>query len=310
MVAAGESLYAIRDPHGLRPLVLGSKGESWIAASETCALDLISAKFEREVKPGELVEIGPSGIFSEFPQEKSEPAGCSFEPIYFSRPDSVQDGTSVYEVRRKMGEVLAKEHPVEADVVIAIPDSGVPMALGYSNASGIPLELGLVRNHYVGRTFIEPSQSIRDFGVKLKLNAISSVLNGKKVVVIDDSIVRGTTSKKIVRMLRQAGAKEIHFRVGSPPITHSCHYGVATPNRKSLLAAQKDTQEICRLLGANTLGYLSKEGLLASLKGNGYCTACFTGDYPAEIFEEVPSQPTDGKGPGLFAKVEGAIFKA
>jgi amidophosphoribosyltransferase len=208
-----------------------------------------------------------------------------------------------------MGRVLAREHPVEADVVIAIPDSGVPMALGYSQEAHIPLELGLVRNHYVGRTFIEPSQSIRDFGVKLKLNAISSVLDGKRVVVIDDSIVRGTTSTKIVRMLRGAGASEIHFRIGSPPITHSCHYGVATPDRRKLLAAQKDVREICRFLGADSLAYLSIGGLREALKAEGYCTACFTGDYPEEIFEPVEPQPTDEVGPGLYAQVTGPRWR-
>jgi amidophosphoribosyltransferase len=304
VVAAEDTLYAVRDPYGLRPLVLGQKGQTWILASETCALDLIDAKFVREIKAGEFLElkVGEKEA-SEFPFEKKTEAFCSFEPIYFSRPDSTQNGSAVYLQRKRIGEALAKEYPAEADLIVAIPDSGVPMAIGYSQATGIPLELGLIRNHYVGRTFIEPSQAIRDFGVKLKLNAIDGVLKGKRVVVIDDSIVRGTTSTKIVRMLREAGAKEIHFRVGCPPITHSCFYGVDTPDRTKLLAAQITVDKIRDLLGADSLGYLSKAGLKEALssKASGYCMACFTGDYPEDVCTPISKQPTDADGPGYFA---------
>ena len=304
VVAAEDTLYAVRDPYGLRPLVLGKKGSTWIVASESCALDLIDARLVREIKPGEflILKEGQEEA-AEFPFEKKPEAFCSFEPIYFSRPDSTQNGSAVYVQRKRMGEILAKEYPTEADVVVAIPDSGVPMAIGYSQATGIPLELGLIRNHYVGRTFIEPSQAIRDFGVKLKLNAIEGVLKGKRVVVIDDSIVRGTTSTKIVRMLREAGAKEIHFRVGSPPITHSCFYGVDTPDRKKLLAAQITVDKIRDLLGADSLGYLSKAGLKEALsdKSQGYCMACFTGSYPEDTCAPISKQPTDADGPGYFA---------
>lgn len=304
-VLSGEGkLYASRDPFGLRPLVIGKRGEAFIVASETCALDLIDAEYVREVEPGEVVRLTKSGdIESQFPFGKQQRAFCSFEPIYFSRPDSRQGDESVYNIRKRMGEVLAKEFPVEADLVMAIPDSGVPMAIGYSHATGIPLELGLIRNHYVGRTFIEPSQAIRDFGVKLKLNAVEGVLKGKKVVVIDDSIVRGTTSTKIVRMLRRAGAEEVHFRIGSPPITHSCFYGVSTPNRERLLAAQIPVDKIRELLDADSLAYLSQEGLKSALNDDkqSHCMACFNGCYPVDIHKEVEKQPTDETGPGIFS---------
>jgi len=304
VVAAEDTLYAVRDPYGLRPLVLGKKGDTWIVASESCALDLIDAQLIREIKAGEflILKEGQEEA-SEFPFEKKPEAFCSFEPIYFSRPDSTQNGSAVYLQRKRMGEILAKEYPTEADVIVAIPDSGVPMAIGYSQATGLPLELGLIRNHYVGRTFIEPSQAIRDFGVKLKLNAIEGILKDKRVVVIDDSIVRGTTSTKIVRMLREAGAREIHFRVGSPPITHSCFYGVDTPDRKKLLAAQITVDRIRDLLGADSLGYLSRAGLKEALsdQSKGYCMACFTGNYPEDICTAISKQPTDADGPGYFA---------
>jgi amidophosphoribosyltransferase len=302
VLATKDTLFAVRDPYGLRPLVLGQKGGAWIVASETCALDLINADFVREIKPGEMLQLQKNcQAVSEFPFAKKPEAFCSFEPIYFSRPDSTQNGTSVYVQRKRMGEVLAKEYPTEADVVIAIPDSGVPMAIGYSQATGIPLELGLIRK------FIEPSQSIRDFGVKLKLNAVAGVLKDKRVIVIDDSIVRGTTSTKIVRMLRAAGAKEVHFRIGAPPITHSCYYGVDTPDRKKLLAAQHKIDKILELLGADSIAYLSIEGLKEALskKTEGYCMACFTGNYPEDICTTVLSQPTDAEGPGYYASTKG-----
>ena len=305
IVMGEERLYAARDAHGLRPLVIGKRGEALVLASETCALDLIDAEYIRDVEPGEVVMLTNSGeIESRFPFSHTQKAFCSFEPIYFSRPDSRQGGTSVYNLRKRMGEVLAQEFPVEADLVMAIPDSGVPMAIGYSHATGIPIELGLIRNHYVGRTFIEPSQAIRDFGVKLKLNAVEGILRGKTVVVIDDSIVRGTTSTKIVRMLRRAGVKRVHFRIGSPPITHSCFYGVSTPDRKRLLAAQIKVEKIRELLDADSLAYLSIEGLrkaLGDTEKQNHCMACFTGDYPVDIFTKVEPQPTDDGGPGISA---------
>ncbi|MFK7823907.1 MAG: amidophosphoribosyltransferase [Oligoflexales bacterium] len=296
-IIAKDRLYGIRDPFGFRPLVLGKKGPAWMLASETCALDLVGAAFVREVEPGEVIRLSRAGIESFYPLPKPETkASCAFEPIYFSRPDSRISNQSIYELRKRMGEVLAEESPVEADLVLAVPDSGVPMAIGYSQNSGIPMELGLVRNHYVGRTFIDPYQSKRDFGVKLKLNPVKSVLRDKRIIVIDDSVVRGTTCVKIVQMLRNAGAKEIHFRVGSPPITHSCYYGVSTPDRKKLLAAQKTLKEICEMLDADTMAYLSVEGLKKALhpsNSNDYCYACFTGRYPEKIFCDIPEQPTD-----------------
>jgi amidophosphoribosyltransferase len=238
---------------------------------------------------------------------KRPAAFCAFEPIYFARPDSKVFGEVIYNARRRMGTILAREAPArDADIVIAVPDSGVPMAMGFSEESGLPLELGLVRNHYVGRTFIQPAQEIRDFGVKLKLNPVRSVLEGKSVVVVDDSIVRGTTSAKIIRLIREAGARRVHLRIGSPPITHSCFYGVDTPNRANLLAAQKTVEAIRQLLGADSLAYLSTDGLRLALHDEGrsprFCTACFTGKYPEEIHADVPRQPTDGPGPGHFAE--------
>jgi amidophosphoribosyltransferase len=285
--------------------VIGKLDNSYVAVSETCALDLIDAEFVREVEPGEIVTLSNEGMESEFPLERKKTSKfCAFEPIYFARPDSRIFGEEIYSLRKEMGKALAKEAPVECDTVIAVPDSGVPIAQGFGDALGIPVELGLVRNHYVGRTFIQPSQEIRDFNVKLKLNPVKSVLEGKRVAVIDDSIVRGTTAVKIIRMLRKAGAKEVHLRVGAPPITHSCFYGVDTPKRKRLLAAQKNVQEICELLGADSIGYLSVDGLKEVLnkRKNGddsYCVACFTGKYPEPTFKDIEEQPTDSKGTGL-----------
>lgn len=301
-----DRLFAVRDPFGFRPLVLGRRGQAVVVASETCALDLIDASFEREVAPGEIVEIYQDGfIRSYFPVEKVKKAFCSFEPIYFARPDSQIFGEEIYSLRKRMGACLARESHVEADVVIAVPDSGVPMALGYASEVKLPLELGLVRNHYIGRTFIEPSQSIRDFGVKLKLNPVGSTLKGKRVVVVDDSLVRGTTSVKILRMLRKAGAKEIHMRLGSPPITHSCYFGVDTPERSQLLAAQQNIEEIRDFIGADTLAFLSREGLKEALghrNCDNYCYGCFSGDYPEDTGQEIHPQPTDRLGgPGLRA---------
>lgn len=307
VILTEDRLFALRDPFGFRPLVLGRKGGAAIVASETCALDLIDAKFEREVAPGEIIEISAEKIQSHINGQRPEQrhAFCSFEPIYFARPDSVIFSEPLYEVRKNLGRELAAESGVEADVVIAVPDSGVPMAIGYSQKSGIPHEVGLVRNHYIGRTFIEPTQSIRDFGVRLKLNPVESVLRGRRVIVVDDSLVRGTTSVKILRMIRSAGAKEIHVRIGSPPITHSCYYGVDTPSRDKLLAAQKNVKDICEFIGADSLAYLSVDGLQRALNDQAktkYCYACFSGNYPEEICSEILPQPTDAKGPGLRAK--------
>lgn len=303
VILSDDRLYAVRDPFGFRPLVIGRRHDAHIVVSETCALDLLDADFLREVEPGEVVEITPQTVTSHFPLAKRRSAFCAFEPIYFARPDSRIFGEVVYDQRKRMGEVLAREAPApDADLVIAVPDSGVPMAMGFAEASGLKLELGLVRNHYVGRTFIQPAQEIRDFGVKLKLNPVRRILEGKSVVVVDDSIVRGTTSAKIIRMIRMAGARSIHLRIGSPPITHSCFYGVDTPSRDHLLAAQNHAEQIRTLLGCDTLAYLSTAGLAEAL-GSGaqasYCTACFTGRYPEQVHATIPEAPTDQRGPGL-----------
>lgn len=296
-ILSKDKLFAVRDPFGFRPLVIGRRGKAVVVASETCALDLIDAEFEREVRPGEIVEIGMNGkTISHFPVQSKKQAFCSFEAIYFSRPDSQVFGQEVYETRKKIGQKLANESHVDADLVIPVPDSGVPMAFGYAQAASLPLEMGLVRNHYVGRTFIEPSQSIRDFGVKLKLNPVRSILRGKRVVVVDDSLVRGTTSAKILRMIREAGASEIHLRLGSPPITHSCFFGVDTPCRKDLLAAQKNIESIRDVLGADTLAFLSIDGLYEALgdsKRSRFCMACFTGDYPEDICRKLEPAAMD-----------------
>ena len=296
VLATQKKLYGMRDPYGFRPLVLGKKDEAYILASESCALDLLGAEYIRDINPGELLTLKKGEIKSNLLPQTASPHYCSFESIYFSRPDSLLGENSVYEYRKKMGRILARENPVEADLVIAVPDSGVPAALGYSEEAGLPLELGLVRNHYVGRTFIEPTQQIREFGVKLKLNPISSVLKDKRVVVIDDSLVRGTTSTKIIRMLKDAGAKSIHLRISSPPIAYSCHYGVSTPTRTNLLAAQKTIPQIEKDLGVTSLKFLSLKGLEESLKKNSpgkHCQACFNGLYPEEIFCKIPAAPAD-----------------
>ncbi len=275
-------MIAARDPNGFRPLCIGKQGSSYVVASESCALDLIEAEFIREIEPGELVVIDKNGITSFFPWKKVKPTPCIFEFVYFARPDSYIFGKNVYMVRKEMGRELAREHGVKADVVIAVPDSGVPAAMGYAEESGIPFELGLIRNHYVGRTFIEPQQSIRHFGVKIKLNPVRDILKGKRVVVIDDSIVRGTTSRKIVKMVRNAGASEVHMRISSPPTSYPCYYGIDTPNRKELISATHTLDEIRKYITADSLGYLSHYGLLKSVgtENTSHCTACFSGDYP------------------------------
>lgn len=282
-----DSLIAVRDSKGFRPLVLGQRtykeGRSWVVASETCAFDLIGAEFVREIEPGEIVKIDSQGISSDFYSQDSEKAQCIFEHVYFSRPDSNVFGLNAYATRKKMGQALAQEHPVEADLIIPIPDSGIPAALGYSEYSKVPFELGIIRNHYIGRTFIQPSQSIRSFGVKIKLNPQKDILKGKKVVVVDDSLVRGTTSQKIIHLVRQAGAQEVHFRVASPPILSPCFYGVDTPEKEQLIASQHSISEIQEFIEADTLAYLSHEGMLRAVQGashKGFCSACFTEKYP------------------------------
>ena len=275
-------MIAVRDPYGFRPLCLGKLGQSYVVASESCALDLIEAEFIREIEPGEMIVVDRNGMTSFMPWKKVAPQPCIFEFVYFARPDSLIFGKNVYMVRKEMGRQLAREHSVEADLVIAVPDSGVPAAMGYAEEAGLPFELGLIRNHYVGRTFIEPQQSIRHFGVKIKLNPVREILKGKRVVVIDDSIVRGTTSRKIVKMVRNAGASEVHMRISSPPTSFPCYYGIDTPNRKELISASHSLEEIRKYITADSLGYLSNEGLRDSVgTGNStYCTACFSGDYP------------------------------
>jgi amidophosphoribosyltransferase len=281
-----KSMVGVRDPFGIRPLLLGKIRTGYVLVSETCALDLIEAEFIREVEPGEMVIIGEHGINSLKPFEECVPRPCIFEYIYFARPDSTIFGNFVYDVRKKLGEKLAEENPVEADIVIPVPDSGVVATLGYSEKSDIPFELGLIRNHYVGRTFIEPGQSIRHFGVKVKLNPVKSVIKDKRVVVVDDSIVRGTTSRKIVKMLREAGAREIHFRVSSPPTRFPCFYGIDTPTRKELIASTHDIEEIRKYITADSLGYLSLQGLANCVDCMTYCDACFSGDYPTLHLED------------------------
>lgn len=275
-----------RDPWGWRPLVLGKLGDSFIVASETCALDLVGAKYEREVEPGEVLVFSDGKMSSHRPFPKpSKKAFCIFEHVYFSRPDSEVFGRDVYETRKGFGRALAEEHPIEADMVVPVPDSGVPAALGYSEASGIPFQMGLIRNHYVGRTFIEPTDQIRHFGVKIKLNPSRGLVKGKRIILVDDSIVRGTTSRKIVDMLREAGAKEIHFRISSPPTRWPCFFGIDTPNRKELIAAQHQPEEIKDYVNCDSLAYLSVDNLFYFNKDHGewFCDACFSGNFPVPL---------------------------
>ncbi|NLV31739.1 MAG: amidophosphoribosyltransferase [Acidobacteria bacterium] len=282
-----EYLLAARDPHGFRPLCLGQVNGSYAIASETCAFDLIDAEYVRDVEPGEVVRIEEKSLESEMPLPKERPAFCVFEHIYFSRPDSIVFGRTVNSSRREMGRHLAVEHPVDADVVVPIPDSGVSASIGYSRESGIPLEFGLIRNHYVGRTFIEPRQSIRNFGVKVKLNPVREILRGKRVILIDDSIVRGTTSRKIVQIVRAAGAREIHMRITAPPVIAPCYYGIDIPTRHELIASMKSVEDICRFIGADSLGYLSLQSVFRAVDDRKqYCSACFTDRYPTEVAPE------------------------
>ncbi|MBO0910275.1 MAG: amidophosphoribosyltransferase [Acidobacteria bacterium] len=296
-----DRIFAARDPHGFRPLAMGripASGDrlsgSMVFASETCAFDLIGAAYEREVRPGELVIVGPEGISSRYYAPAARQSSCIFEHVYFSRPDSNVFGRSVQESREQLGRQLAIESPAEADIVVPVPDSGVTAAIGYAAESGIPLRFGLIRNHYVGRTFIEPQQSVRDFGVRLKLNPVRNLLAGKRVVLIDDSIVRGTTSKKIVRMVRGAGAKEVHMRISCPPTISPCFYGVDTPRKNELIAANNTIEEIREFVGADSLAYLSLEGLKKACRDGEkttYCTACYTGRYPTHLLDVEEIQP-------------------
>ncbi|HEX4346418.1 MAG TPA: amidophosphoribosyltransferase [Vicinamibacterales bacterium] len=277
-----DRLIAVRDPHGFRPLAIGRLDDAWVVCSETCAMDLIGATYVRDVEPGEVAVISRDGLRSIKPFAPAPLAHCVFEHVYFARPDSYVFGKSVNEVRTNLGRILAREQRVEADVVVPIPDSGVCAAMGYAEESGIPLRMGLIRNHYVGRTFIQPQSAIRHFGVKVKLNPVRSILEGRRVILVDDSLVRGTTSRKIVKMVRAAGASEVHVRISCPPTISPCFYGVDTPRRADLIAATHTLEEIKRYLQADSIGYLSLEGLMAAVgtSGNQYCSSCYTGHYP------------------------------
>jgi amidophosphoribosyltransferase len=297
-----DMLIGARDPVGIRPLMLGRLGSAYVLASETCALDIVGAEFVREIENGEIVTITAEGAESHRPFPKRPARPCIFEYIYFARPDSIVGGRNVYEIRKQMGVQLAREAPAQADVIIPIPDSGVPAAIGYAQESGTPFELGIIRNHYVGRTFIEPEQRIRQLGVKLKHSANASAIRGNRVVLIDDSVVRGTTSKKIVQMMFEAGAREVHLRVSSPPITHPDFYGIDTPRTSELLAANMSVEEMCAFIGATSLAFLSVDGIYRALGYEGrdnrspqFTDHCFTGDYPTSL--------TDRNGPARAAQL-------
>lgn len=301
-----EEIIGVRDPHGIRPLVLGRLGDAHILASETCALDIIGADFVRDIEPGEMITLTEKGAVSTHPFARKESRFCIFEYVYFARPDSRMEGRSVYDMRRRIGEELAREAPCTgADIIVPVPDSGVPSALGFAEASGIPFGLGIIRNHYVGRTFIEPTDRIRHLGVKLKHNPNRVLIEGKKIVLVDDSIVRGTTSKKIVDMVRAAGAKEVHMRISSPPTAHSCFYGIDTPSTEELLAHKSSVAEIARWIGVDSLAYVSPDGLYRAMGEAGrnadkpqFCDACFTGDYPVALADQTGCR-TGAKVTGL-----------
>jgi amidophosphoribosyltransferase len=305
LVLTPDELYAVRDPRGFRPLVLGklpateSAPETWLVASETCAFDLLNAQYVREIEPGEMVRISKSGIESIHFAPQKPYQHCIFEHVYFARPDSIIFGRSVNASREALGRVLAREHPVDADIVVPVPDSGVPAAVGYALESKIPFHLGLIRNHYIGRTFIEPSQAIRNFGVKLKLNAVRGLIEGQRVILVDDSIVRGTTSRKIVRMVREAGAKEVHVRISCPPTVSPCYYGVDTPTKEELIASSNTPEEIGRYLGADSLGYVSLSALRRAVgdPAGTFCTSCYTGVYPTDL---VQLEVREGSGNGTL----------
>jgi len=281
VIQSRSKMFAIRDRNGFRPLSLGRVGEGYVVASETCAFDLIGATFVRDIEPGEMVVFSENRAPQSLKIFDPEPKKCIFEYVYFARPDSQVYGQSVYEMRKNMGEALALEQPIDADMVVPVPDGGVPAAIGYSQKSGIPYEMGIMRNHYIGRTFIEPTQQMRDLKVKMKLSPMENLIKGKRIIVVDDSIVRGTTSRQIIHMLKLAGAKEVHMRISSPPTTDPCYYGVDTPTKENLIASNMSIDEICTFIEADSLAYLSNEALLNSCnaKGDEYCTACFTGNY-------------------------------
>jgi amidophosphoribosyltransferase len=297
LLLTNEALIGVRDPMGVRPLVLGRLEDAWIIASETCGLDIIGARYVRDVEPGEIVMVDGSGLRSIKPFARQQRRFCVFEHIYFARPDSKIEGVGVYEARKKIGMELAKESPVPADLVVPVPDSGVPAAIGYAQASGLPFELGIIRNHYVGRTFIEPADHIRHLGVRLKHNANRAMIEGKRVILVDDSIVRGTTSMKIVEMVRNAGAREVHMRIAAPPTTHSCFYGIDTPERDKLLASHYDVDGMAKFIKVDSLAFLSIDGLYRAMglpgrdpKAPGFCDACFTGDYPISLDDLIGSE--------------------
>ncbi len=302
VVLTEHELIAVRDPHGFRPLVLGRLNDATIVTSETCALDLVRAEYSREIEPGEMVVVNESGVRSLRVMGPAPLKRCIFEYVYFARPDSLLYGRNVYAVRKLQGRALARECPAIADIVVPVPDSGNAAALGYAEESRLPFEMALIRSHYVGRTFIEPRQSIRHFGVKIKFNPVSEFLRGRRIVLIEDSLVRGTTLRKVIPMLRQAGAREVHMRIAAPPTTHSCFYGIDTPTREELLASSHTVEQIRRYITADSLGYLSWDGLYSFMEGReGFCDACFTGNYPVEI----PRQTAPAQLPLFYASEEG-----
>jgi amidophosphoribosyltransferase len=292
LILTEDAMYVALDPNGFRPLALAKMGDAYVVASETCAFDVVGAKYVRDIKPGEMLVISDAGVESEMYSSTIDHTICSMEYIYFSRPDSNIDNINVHAARKNMGRVLANEAPIEADVVIGVPDSSISAAIGYAEESGIPYEIGLIKNRYVARTFIQPSQELREQGVKMKLSPVRSIVEGKRVVMVDDSIVRGTTSRRIVQMLRDAGASEVHVRIGAPPIKNPCYYGIDTSTREELIAAKNTVEDICKEIGADSLEFISLEGLLGAIGRNhegptrGQCTACFTGCYPTVIYDE------------------------
>lgn len=294
VLSSPDSLYAFRDPNGIRPLVLGKLPDNrgWVVSSETCGLDIVGAEYVREVAPGEIVRINSEGISSQIAVEPERRASCLFEYVYFARPDSVMDGISVYQSRRSMGRILAQEAPVEADLVLGVPDSGLPSAMGYAIESGIPYSDGIVKNRYVGRTFIEPTNEMRQMGIRVKLNPLSSVISGKRLIVIDDSVVRGNTSKKLVDMLKSAGAREVHLRIVSPEVRWPCFYGIDTDTQDQLIAANMTNEEMCDFIGCDSLAFISVQGLHNAVcsEHEGFCDACFTGNYPVEIPDSIKAK--------------------
>jgi amidophosphoribosyltransferase len=300
-----DTLIGIRDPNGFRPLCLGKINRSYVLASETCAFDLIGASYLREVEPGEIVMIRGEELQSVKALHSPKLSKCIFEHVYFARPDSIIFGRTVQESRDLMGRILAEENPVDADLVVPVPDSGVAAAIGFAQRSGIPFAFGLIRNHYVGRTFIEPATTIRNFGVKVKLNPVKNLLSDKRVVLIDDSIVRGTTSRKIVKMVRAAGAREVHMRISCPPTISPCFYGVDTPTKRELIASSHTVEETCKYIEADSLAYLSLEGLLRAVraKGDEFCTACYTGQYPVEFGDMIPTDKIEDRQLDLWQAI-------